>query len=441
MPESPIVKVSHFGDPLTVAVWCKRVCYAGRFRLECAVNPPTQGRSISRWWPLRFIFRVGFSLGVALDVLYDQCVRLMFDKPFTFICGDDDYLVSEKGREWFAARTQGLADDLSKEIVDGRAGNYAEVEAALGHFRSAVQTVSMFEERKVVWFKDVTFLADSVTGRAQGTLDLLEDLKECLQGIDPASVGVLVTAQPVDKRRSFYKWIQKTADFTILATGKNQAEACANLIAEECARAGVKISRAAVKALIAKVNGNTRLIVAETRKLCTFIGSRGREIGERLVIDLVPNFGEADFFEAADAFFSLDLKWTLEALRRHFFTNHDSRGLLGSLQSRNRLLIQLRVLIDAGAIQPGGGSLAKSDLEAAAHTYRRHFEEHSQKSNLNLFTQNPWYLGRLAQTAGKVSLKKLVNFQMAFADAFEGIIRRPNEQEEVCRELAVKCLS
>jgi DNA polymerase-3 subunit delta len=40
-----------------------------------------------------------------------------------------------------------------------------------------------------------------------------------------------------------------------------------------------------------------------------------------------------------------------------------------------------------------------------------------------------------------VPLKKLVDFQIAFAEAFEAIIERPNEQEEVCRELAVRCLS
>jgi DNA polymerase-3 subunit delta len=38
-------------------------------------------------------------------------------------------------------------------------------------------------------------------------------------------------------------------------------------------------------------------------------------------------------------------------------------------------------------------------------------------------------------------LKKLIDFQIAFTEAFEEIIKRPNEQEEVCRELAVRCLS
>ena len=380
------------------------------------------------------------AIKIAPEILFPQHVRLMSSKAFTFICGEDDYLVSEKGREWFAARTEGLTDDLSKEMIDGRASNYAEVASTLDQFRSAVQTVSMFGDRKVVWLKDVTFMADSVTGQAQSTLDLLEELKPFLTGIDPAGVAVLMTAQPVDKRRSFYKWVQKNADFTLLAATGNEAGAT-KLVVDACDEAGVKISKEAIQALIVKVNGNTRLLVAETGKLCTFIGDQGEAISERLVSDLVPHFGEADFFEAADAFFSLDLEWTLEALRRHFFTNNDSRGLLGSLQSRNRLLIQIRVLLDAKAIQLGSRGISKSELEAAASIYGRHFGEAVQKSNLNVFTQNPWYLGRLAQTARKVPLRKLVSFQMAFADVFEAILRRPNEQEEVFRELALKCLS
>jgi len=364
----------------------------------------------------------------------------MSSKSFTFICGDDDYLVSERGKAWFSRQTEGLADDLSKEVIDGRAGNVAEVEDALKRFISAVQTLSLFGERKVVWMKDVNFLADSQTGRAQGTLDLLDNLKTVLERLDPEAVGVLITAQSVDKRRSFFKWCQKNSEFESLAADKDAAQTYARLIEEECRRAGVKITRDATLRLIGKVHGNTRLIVEETRKLATFVGDSGEPIDNRLVTDLVPNFGDADFFEAADAFYSLKLDWTLEALRRHFFTNNEARPLLGSLQSRNRLLIQLRVLLDAGAIRMGSRGISKADLEAAAKTYGYHFGDNEEKSNLNVFTQNPWYLGRLAETAGKVALKKLVDFQIAFTEAFEFIIERPNEQEEVCRELAVRCL-
>lgn len=362
-------------------------------------------------------------------------------KSFTFICGDDDYLVAQKGKSWFAEQTSDLCDELSKELVDARSSNVAEVDEVINRFSSAVQTLSLFGERKVIWLKDVNFLADSPTGRAQGTLSLLENLKEVLENLDAESVHVLITAQPVDKRRSFFKWCRKVSEYYEIQGGTDLAETCANLIKEICKDAGVIIIPEALDLLISKVNGNTRLLVEETSKLVTFVG-RGREpINERLVADLVPNFGDTDFFEAADAFYSLKLKWTLDALRRHFFTNSESRPLLANLQSRNRLLIQLRVLLDARVIHLGARGITKNDLDAAARTYGHHFGDSTEKSNLNVFTQNPWYLGRLATTASKLSLKKLIDFQLAFSDAFEAILERPNQQEEVCRELAVRCLS
>ena len=370
-----------------------------------------------------------------------QAFEFMADKPFTFICGDDDYLVSEEGKSWFAAQTEGLADDLSKEIIDGRSANVAEVEDALQRFTSAVQTLSLFGERKVVWLKDVNFMADSVTGRAQGTLDLLDDLKATIEGLNVETVAVLVTAFPVDKRRSFYKWVQKNGAFKAMEAGRDVAQMCAGLVRDTCAKSGVSISDDAVGLLVAKVNGNTRLLVEECRKLCTYVGDAAEGISEQAVMELVPNFGEADFFEAADAFFSLDLEWTLQAIRRHFFTNNDARGLLGSLQSRNRLLIQLRVLLDAGAIRLGARGINKQELEVAGEHYAKHFGDDPEKSNLNVFTQNHYYLSRMAGTVRKAPLKKWIDFQLAFAEAFEAIIERPNDQEEVCRELAVKCLS
>ena len=127
-------------------------------------------------------------------------------KPFTFICGQDDYLVGRMGAERFAGLTADLTDEFAQETVNGFAANMGEVEAALNRFRESVQTVSMFGGKRVVWLKDVNFLADSVTGRAEGTLKLVEDLQELLTGVNPAETSILITASPVDRRRAFPKW-------------------------------------------------------------------------------------------------------------------------------------------------------------------------------------------------------------------------------------------
>ncbi|MBC2595543.1 DNA polymerase III subunit delta [Ruficoccus amylovorans] len=364
----------------------------------------------------------------------------MYGPAFTFICGDDDFLVAQEGRALFAEKTRELADDFSKETVEAAAQNMSEVEEVVNRFRDSVQTLSMFGDKKVVWLKDVNFLADSVTGRAEGTKKLVEDLQAVLETLDPAAVEVIVTAFPVDRRRKEFKWFQKAADFRDLK-GANDEDSLIGLARAEAEQLQAQMGMRAAAALVAKVQGNTRLILEETRKLATYVGSGG-EIVEGLVAELVPAFGEGDFFEAAEAFFSLNLRWTLDALRRHFFTNSEARPLIASMQNRNRLMIQLRVMMDGGELRLSPRGFAKPEFDRAARTYAKHFGGFDDKSSFNVFTQNLWYLGnKIAPSARELTLKRLIDFQLEFMHAFEDLIRRPTDQEAVMRDLAIRCLS
>ena len=65
-------------------------------------------------------------------------------KPFTFVCGADDFLVGRLGRERFDALAADVTDEFSRETINGFAANVGEVESAVNRFREAVQTISMF---------------------------------------------------------------------------------------------------------------------------------------------------------------------------------------------------------------------------------------------------------------------------------------------------------
>ncbi len=360
-------------------------------------------------------------------------------KPFTFICGADDFLVGRLGKDRWAALSAEVPDEFSREVISGFAGNVGEVEQAINRFRESVQTVSMFGGRRAVWLKDVNFLADSVTGRAESTLKLVEDLQELLASLNPAEVAVLITASPVDRRRAFPKWCEKQADFALAGgDGDNAAEALSGVVLTEAKALGVTLSADALALLLAKVGPNTRLLIEEVNKLATYADA-GARIEEALVAELTPNVAEGDFFEAAEAFFSGDLPWTLAALHRHFFAGGDARPIISALQNRNRILLQVRALLDAGEVRLGPRGL--DGLPKAQAAYGRHFVGATEKSSFNLFTQNAWYVGKLAGGARLPSLRRLIDNQQEFIVAFEGIVQRPNEQEEVLREMAVRCLA
>jgi len=278
-----------------------------------------------------------------------------------------------------------------------------------------------------------------VTGKAESTLLLVEDLQQVLAQVNPDETLVLITAAPVDRRRVFPKWCEKNADFVLVAGGEDGgADGMAAVVLAEARALGATFAPGAIELLLTKIGANTRLLVEEVRKLATY--ADGAPITEAEVTDLSPNAADSDFFETAEAFFSGDLRWTLGALRRHFFSGGDGRPVIATLQNRNRLLLQMRALVDAGDARLGSRGI--EGVSGAAAAYRERFAEAAaEKSSFNLFSQNSYYLGKLSNAGRLPSVRRLIDNQQDFVATFLEITRRPREQQEVLRELAVRCLA
>ena len=197
-------------------------------------------------------------------------------KNFVFICGPDDFIVNREGKERFDALVaEAQADDFSREVVSGFAANVDEVETAVNRFRDAVQTVPMFGGKRVVWFKDMNFLADTVTGRAEGTLKQVEALQDLLEKAKADEVTIVITAAPVDRRRAFAKWCEANGDFTLAGGDAESAgEGLAMVAIAEAKRIRNATfgTRNALELLRQKAGANTRLLTEETRKLATYAG-------------------------------------------------------------------------------------------------------------------------------------------------------------------------
>ncbi|MFP4283324.1 MAG: DNA polymerase III subunit delta [Opitutales bacterium] len=359
-------------------------------------------------------------------------------KAFTLLCGPDEYRVRRAADDRWAELVEGVEDEYAREIVDGQAGNLSEAEEAVARFINAVRTLPMFGDRKAVWFRNISFMGDTRPGGTEGAKALIAKLQDVLGALHPGEVGVLLSASPFSRRsKKVVEWWKTHGDYAFLEA-QNDAAAMAGDLQREAAALGVTLEGGAGELLLEKINGNLRLGIEEVRKLATYLGEEGEMIRLAHVAELVPAFGEGDFFETVEAFYSLELEWTLRALRQHFFAGHDGRPVITSLQNRNRLLIQLKVLQDAGAL---GERLSKPALERAAERYGTAFGGSAAKTNFNLFSQNPWYLGRLGAPLRHLSLKRLMDFQEAFLHAFIGILERPQEQEAVLGEVAVRCLA
>jgi DNA polymerase-3 subunit delta len=355
------------------------------------------------------------------------------------ILGDDDFLVRQRAREIFDDLAGEFPDDLSREIIDGRADRVDDVERILSEAKSACQTLSLFGGGKLVWINEANFLNQSKTGAAQGSKDALEACKPFLEKLSQAKL--ILSACPVHRNHQFIKWLQNNSKYEDIAK-EEKGEASFRRIVEETAReCSVDFAPGALEFLAGKIGGHSRLGVEETRKLASYVGQEGSPITEELITELVPDFGEGDFFEASEAFFSNDLKWALDAIERHFFHAKDARPLLATLQNRNRLLIQLRVLAEGGELDPDQ-RLSKEKLEQLGHKHAHHFSDSGEKSTLNLFSQNPWFLGRLLPIVKRFNTRKLIDLQSSLLETFEQLLIQPREQQvNIFKDLAIRTLS
>lgn len=357
--------------------------------------------------------------------------------PFVAFAANDDFLINRAARDRYEQLSAGVADDFGREILDGTAHTLDDLEAVVDRFTSAVQTLPMFGDRKVVWLRDISFYSDHKHLTTDNAKAVVERFHQVLGGLDPAQVAVVLSACPVDRRRREYKWLQENGELRWLGTdARDSAANLAELLQAEATAGEVRFGAGVEELLLARVGGDPRMAVAETAKLATYAG-RGGTIDDTMVLELVPPFGNIEFFEAVEAFYTLDLDRALEGQRKHFFAGQDARPLLSALQNRNRILYQLRALMDSGEIT---ASVNKAAFERAAAKHGPLFANPGAKSAFNLFGQNSFYLSRLAPIASKLTLKRLIDFQLDFIRAFSELIDRPTEPQAVLREMTVRCL-
>jgi DNA polymerase-3 subunit delta len=104
-------------------------------------------------------------------------------------------------------------------------------------------------------------------------------------------------------------------------------------------------------------------------------------------------------------------------------------------------MIQARVLSDSGMLKASGRRVDAASLKEAAAWADPWYGDTSKKTPVNVFGQNPFYLGNLAEAARRIPLRRLFDFQTAFVEAFREMVNRPNDHEAVFRELAIRCLA
>ena len=281
--------------------------------------------------------------------------------PLALICGDDDYAVKQRARQLYAEWTAAVGG-MDHEIIDASVGNSGEALAALGRLREALQTLPFFGSGKVVWLRDCNFLGEERTAASQAVTGALAELAEELKTFAWQSVRLLISAGKADKRRVFYKTLEKTGmveTFSAWSQDDKDWADRAEAAAEAALRQrGKEISQAALGELVDRAGANARQLENEIEKLALYAGERSRiELAD--VTAICARNKTAKAFALGDALGDRDLPRLLKRLDEElweakFDKDKSEIGVLYGLIGKIRAMLLLKEMLREGWVKPDG---------------------------------------------------------------------------------------
>ena len=328
----------------------------------------------------------------------------------SFICGDDEFAVKKRAKEIFQQWSEELGG-MDHEIIDAAVSNSSEALGAVSKLREALQTLPFFGSGKVVWLRDCNFLGDERAASAQAVTETMAELADELKSFKWENVRLLISAGKVDKRKTFFKTLDKIGtveNFEALsADDRDWAER-----AEMAARAAVRerkkeISEEALSELVNRVGPNARQLENEIEKLSIFIGSQ-KKIEFADVAAICSRNKTARAFALGDALGDRDLPRLLKRLDEElwetkFDKDKSEIGLLYGLISKVRAMLLLKEMLGEGWLKPTNDyNHFKSQLERAPK------DQFPSDKRFNPLSFNPYVLYKALPQVKKYTRNELI---------------------------------
>jgi DNA polymerase-3 subunit delta len=278
--------------------------------------------------------------------------------PLVLVCGEDDFAVKQRAKQIYLQWTEELGG-MDHEIIDASVSHSGEALKALAKLREAMQTLPFFGTGKVIWLQDCNFLSDERAATKDVT-ESLSALADELKEFAWQNVRLLISAGKVDKRKGFYKALDKLGAVESFAGWSvddrdwaGQAEAWAS----KTLRARQKeISDEALSELVNRVGPNARQLDNEVEKVALYVGDR-KEIEFDDVATICTRNKMARAFALGDALGDRDLPRLLARLDESLWEvkldpQKSEIGLLYGLISKVRAMLLLKEMLKEGWVKP-----------------------------------------------------------------------------------------
>jgi DNA polymerase-3 subunit delta len=332
--------------------------------------------------------------------------------PLALICGDDDLAVKQRARQIFNQWSAELGG-MDHETIEATAGNSGEALTILGRLREGLNTLPFFGGGKVVWLRDCNFLNDDKTAKSAAVTEALGELAEELKKFQWQNVRLLISASKADKRKVFYKTVDKLGvveEFAAWSLDDRDWAERAQIAARGALKARQKeISREGLMELMQRAGSSARQLENEVEKLCVSVGDRAKiELAD--VTRICPLNKSARAFALGDALGDRNLPALLKCLdeelweiRAKIDKDKSEIGLLYGLTGKIRALLFLKEMMREGWIkEPRDYNSFKLQLE------RVPADKLPAEKKFNPLAVNPYVLYKALPQVKKYTSSELV---------------------------------
>jgi DNA polymerase-3 subunit delta len=369
-----------------------------------------------------------------------MAVAASTSSPLMLVHGDDEFAVKQRARQVFQAWSAELGG-MDHEIIDAQVANGGEALKVLGRLREALQTLPFFGSGKVVWLQNCNFFGDDRTASSQAVTETLSELAQELKTFRWDNVRLLVSAGKVDKRKVFYKTLEKAGTVETFAAwsldDKNWAAEAEAAALKQLRALKKNISDEALAELINNVGPNNRQLSSEIEKLTLFVGDRP-EIELQDIRSIVTRNKQARAFALGDALGERDLPRLLRTLDEElwelkFDSQKSEIGLLYGLISKVRVMVFLKEMLREGWIKPDGDySRFKAQLERVPS------DKLPEDKRFNPLAFNPYILYKALPQVRRYSSEELVEAMRLLLECNQRLIFSNLDESLVLQQTLVQ---
>jgi DNA polymerase-3 subunit delta len=355
------------------------------------------------------------------------------------LSGDDDLAIKQKARQIFDQWCT-ESGGFDQERINASAANTGEALGALEKLREALQTLPFFGT-KVIWFQNCNFLGTDRTSESGAVTESLASLAEDFKKFKWEGVRLLITAESVDKRKSFYKTISKLGTVEEIngwsIEDRDWADRAESAARELLRAANKTIEEEALARLVNDAGVNNRYLSNEIEKLVLYVGNRSN-ITVKDIDTIISRNRQSRAFALADAVGARNLPRLMRTLDAEL---HDMRsnskkseiGLLYGIISKVRAMLLAKEMARQGWVKE-----TANYGEFQSQLKRIPTDQLPADKKFNPLSMHPFMLHGALQHARNYSMTELVAAMEALLQANLQLISTGLDEAMILQQTLIK---